>query len=693
MSASLVGLKRENIDDIYHIYCNHAAEVGFSVRKSQTKYNVAKVLVQKWFVCSCEGTRKKKTPNLMNKEAYKRPYITRTNCKAILKAKLNDEGVYEVFEHNMDHNHILSRKEWSYMHRSERSISSEKAVVIEDLVSSGLKATDSFRYMVYDAGGEHIIGHTKKDHLNFVNKLKMEAIEGGDAQTLIDNLSQQSAEDVDFFYRVKLDDDGRLCNVFWRDSMMKEDYMIYGDVVVFDTTYRTNRYNLICAPFVGINNHWKNVMFGCAFISNEKTESFEWLFEVFKKSMGGQSPITLFTDQDKAIANGIEKAFPTTRHRLCIWHLYQNAISHFGKLKSDKGFNEAFQKCLTGCSSGEEFEDCWRSMIEGYSLQDNSWFARLYCLREKWSTGYNKDFFSAGILSSQRSESTNHALGFNAKKTTSLSDFYIIFQKTVEQWRSTEAKDEFQCSRANPTSCLALTGLLKHASEVYTLTLFRFFESEFLKSISTSTKLLCEDGGFQTYQVTESDGITSHCVSFYAFGNLVSCSCKNFEECGLLCCHSLRILHAHSVPQIPDCYIKRRWRKFVKQDIWDKSDGNSTPKKFQKCAWRNQMMRKYYNLILKAQESEEARKAVEDGFNSVVPVVDALVTREKTSDAVEETCSSHQNVLDPSHSITKGRKKERIKAHQKTKKSKTSNPSSSTPSKEFGTKTPNPRSF
>jgi hypothetical protein len=104
-----------------------------------------------------------------------------------------------------------------------------------------------------------------------------------------------------------LDEKGKLRSLFWRDSMMMEDYGIFGDIVVFDTTYRTNRYNLICAPIVGINNHWNNCMFGCAFIGDEKIESFVWLLQTFKKSMGGKSPISIFTDQDAAMNNAINQ--------------------------------------------------------------------------------------------------------------------------------------------------------------------------------------------------------------------------------------------------------------------------------------------------------------------------------------------------------------------------------------------------
>ena len=71
---------------------------------------------------------------------------------------------------------------------------------------------------------------------------------------------------------MQVDQDNIMTNFFWRDGRSKIDYDSFGDVVIFDTTYQINRYNLICAPFVGINHHWKNALFGCAFLINETTE-------------------------------------------------------------------------------------------------------------------------------------------------------------------------------------------------------------------------------------------------------------------------------------------------------------------------------------------------------------------------------------------------------------------------------------
>ncbi|XP_074315011.1 protein FAR1-RELATED SEQUENCE 5-like [Silene latifolia] len=359
------------------------------------------------------------------------------------------------------------------------------------MTEARLPPTAQYRYLAAVCGGEEYVGHTKKDHLNFVHRLKMKVIARGDAQNVVDMLKKRATEDPSFFYKIKYDSENRVQNLFWRDAMMKEDYMIYYDVVIFDTTYRTNRYNLICGAFVGVNNHWSNVMFGCAFLSDEKEESFQWLFNTFNESMGGDVfPTSIFTDQDQAMSNAIKEVLPMSRHRLCQWHIQQNAMSHFGCLKHDTSFQTIFNKCLRGCYNVAEFESTWANMIYDYGLENDEWFQRLYEIREKWSTAYSKDFFSAGILSSQRSESTNHAIGFHANKTTSLTDFFGIYNDTIRRWRSEEEKNEFQCGRSTPSSNMSMVGLVKSASSLYTINLFKRFEEEFVYSLGTNVVLL-----------------------------------------------------------------------------------------------------------------------------------------------------------------------------------------------------------
>ena len=69
----------------------------------------------------------------------------------------------------------------------------------------------------------------------------------------------------------------------------------FGDVLTFDTTYRTNRYSMPLAMFVGFNNQLQNIVFAEALIRDEKAGTFEWVFEQFITCMCGKEPITIFT--------------------------------------------------------------------------------------------------------------------------------------------------------------------------------------------------------------------------------------------------------------------------------------------------------------------------------------------------------------------------------------------------------------
>lgn len=175
--------------------------------------------------------------------------------------------------------------------------------------AAGLKPSVGYKYLSHMTGGDEAVGYELRDQINFVGRLRMKDIEGGDARKVIEVLEEKSKTQEGFFYRALRSDseEKNLLALYWRDSMMKEDYDIYGDCVILDTTFRTNRYNLICAIIVGMNNHGSNCMLACAFLSDEKTETFEWLLRTFRKSMGGKAPITIFTDQDKAMAKAIKK--------------------------------------------------------------------------------------------------------------------------------------------------------------------------------------------------------------------------------------------------------------------------------------------------------------------------------------------------------------------------------------------------
>jgi hypothetical protein len=64
-------------------------------------------------------------------------------------------------------------------------------------------------------------------------------------------------------------EDNKVRNLFWPYGNSRASYEEYGDVISFDTTYATNRYNLKFSPFVGINGHNDNMLFARAVLSDE----------------------------------------------------------------------------------------------------------------------------------------------------------------------------------------------------------------------------------------------------------------------------------------------------------------------------------------------------------------------------------------------------------------------------------------
>ena len=100
----------------------------------------------------------------------------------------------------------------------------------------------------------------------------------------------EQERDPSFFFEIDTDEDCKLKRCFWADSACRRAYGSFDDVVVFDKTYNANKYGMIFAPLVGVNNHGQTVIFACAFLSDEKTESFVWLFELLKKSMPTNNP-------------------------------------------------------------------------------------------------------------------------------------------------------------------------------------------------------------------------------------------------------------------------------------------------------------------------------------------------------------------------------------------------------------------
>ncbi|XP_028783199.1 protein FAR1-RELATED SEQUENCE 5-like [Neltuma alba] len=621
-----------NEDEAYALYTKYAYQLGFS--KIRTKE----------YVCAKQGTKylDEGTSTSFTK------MNARTNCEAMVRFTIEVDGLWKITKLITEHNHELVKQEHRHLMRSARNIPSAKGDLINSMVTTGIRTKDVWSYLGEETHGFDNIGFSKKDCYNYVNKQKLKLIKAGDGKSLVNLLQSHQAEDPMFYYSVQFDEELHLTNVFWRDGRSTIDYDCFGDVVVFDTTYRTNKYDLICGPFVGINHHWQNVMFGCAFLMNESAESFEWLFDQFLKSMGNRPPQTIVTDQDAAMAKAIEKIFPNTRHRLCLWHISKNAPSHLGSLNCDSDFQSYFQKCMRMCDSEEEFEITWDEMIRKFELNDHKWLNRMYTIRHKWSTAFGKDMFSANIKSSQRSESTNSVLGEISTKKTSLTEFFLAFKKMVEKWRSSEGEEDFHNSQSIPSCAINRNRTLCHASKIYTKKIFKLFEREYLDGVGTLFKEIKRDGDIFYYELWV-DGKESKrwVVQFNSSNENVTCSCKKFESMGILCAHALRVYNIKCVTRVPDKYFLKRWSKNAKFSDCEHKEKYATSED-PKIVYRNSIMRSFYNLVLASQDHKETQDIMWDVINNGSQQVQERLRDLNKSNNVEKNKEIHCTIQDAS---------------------------------------------
>ncbi|KAK2661502.1 hypothetical protein Ddye_000076 [Dipteronia dyeriana] len=178
------------------------------------------------------------------------------------------------------------------------------------------------------------------------------------------------------------------------------DYSHFGDVVSFDTTYKTNKENRSFGVFVGLNHHRETVVFGTALMYDETMDSFIWLFKTFVWAMSEKIPKTILADQDVAMAKAISHVMPNTYHRLCTWNMMQNVLKHVnGVFRGLDEVKSILSKFIDEIEEENQFLIAWNEMLEKYNAYNNNWLKCIFNIQEKWAYAYVRHAWSAGMNS------------------------------------------------------------------------------------------------------------------------------------------------------------------------------------------------------------------------------------------------------------------------------------------------------
>ncbi|XP_022841930.1 protein FAR1-RELATED SEQUENCE 5-like [Olea europaea var. sylvestris] len=549
---------------MYDFYKKYAYVVGFPVKKRNSKKGDDEVVRYMTLTCSHEGGI-----NSNSSGSLKPQPTVKMGCKARIFGSSDTFGNWRINAVNLDHNHETSPSK-SRLYRCNRHLSAhvKRQLQVNDL--AGIPLHKSYNSVVVEADRYENMTCIEKDCRNYIEQVRCLRLGEGDAVAIQTYFSKVQAQSPGFFFSMDLDDDLRLRNVFWTDNWCRQAYKEFGDVVMFDTTYLTNKYDMPFAPFVGVNHHGQSTLLGCGLASSEDTGTFIWLFRTWLECIHYHAPHGIITDQDRAMQNAIQVVFPNTKHRLCLWHILKKLPEKFG-YQVDKGsiFGDIHGLVYDSQSTGE-FEDGWRTIIDTYELHDNDWLSGLYENRGHWVPCFFKTTFWASMSTTQRSESMNAFFDGYVHSKTSLKQFVKQYERALRNKVEKEFQVDFK-SFSQMVPCATQLEMEQQYQSVYTISKFREVQAEFTGKVYCDIQSTSKDSSKVTYEVRDTIMCEGHrrkktyTVSYERDECEIICNCHLFEFWGILCRHAITVLALNDVTHIPDKYILRRWRRDVRR--------------------------------------------------------------------------------------------------------------------------------
>ncbi|XP_031504039.1 protein FAR1-RELATED SEQUENCE 5-like isoform X2 [Nymphaea colorata] len=599
------GMQFDNEDDAYNFYNDYALGHGFSVRRSSWDKNAQGITVRKTFVCSKEGWK-----NSSGNPTTRKP-DTRCGCPARMVLRRLPNGKYFVRTFICDHNHPLASPSTSHLLRSHRKVTSSRSATSKLANNANIAPKKTYQHLVKVNDDHENVSFTPMDCRNHLRIKRTKTMKNSEICALFDYLQKKSSSDPGFYNTMQLDEDGYVTNVFWADSKSRVDYECFNDVLVFDTTLKINTDHWPFVQFVGVNHHSQSCVFGGAFLSDESIDSFEWLFRVFTEAMNGKHPQVVLTDIDNAIAVAVSHVWPNAHHRLCLWHIFQNAEKCIGHILNQKtGFKESFTRCIFQCEDDDTFRFAWEQMILVYNLEKNLWLQRLYKDKGKWALAYGRQYFCAGMISTQRVESMHATLKKCLYSCLTIFCFMEQYEAFVNGLRQSELEEDIKGFHTRPIT-LGMKILMQPA-DLYTPTAFEWLKKEVIEALNCSLEVDTPEANMQRYHVVwEGEEFPKRHEAYvtYNVGNkAVECTCKKYEFKGILCRHALKALDRENIKEIPESYIMRRWTKNAKIRMLNTSclSGSSVDDKCYVASRYQLMCRSLLHVADLASKNEEA---------------------------------------------------------------------------------------
>ena len=312
-------------ESVQMIIDSYAKQNGFVVNKGRKDLDPIdkSIMRRRGYVCWKSGNHQSK--KVENISLHRECTSYKTDCPWQASFYLSkNTNLIRLTKFIQDHNHQCDPKTIEF---APKNLQLPQQIIdkIEHYTTNGnLGAEQQYKLLVREYPQHKI---AKKNLYNAIQRFRGVRIhDETDAATMLLYLLKQREDDPDYVVIPRLEGPANeLTGLFWMTSQQCNDlWPKFHDVIVYDTTSKTNRYEMALSLFVAIDNNYKTRIVAQALTKYENQTDFNWILQCTLQATNNLPPKVLFTDSDPAIIAAVQVVYPQTRHLLCIYHLLEN---------------------------------------------------------------------------------------------------------------------------------------------------------------------------------------------------------------------------------------------------------------------------------------------------------------------------------------------------------------------------------
>jgi hypothetical protein len=280
------------------------------------------------------------------------------------------------------HNHLSSLHAMAHAGHRRRDIEARGIrKTIKDLTNTGVEPRRIYSTLTLNKSS--LV--SARDMYNHRNILQKEYLDG---LTPIEALMNELSQNQDFVYRTRVSASRELKGLFFATKDQITLFRASPDILLFDCTYRTNRYNMPLLHIAGVTATRKYFSVGFVFLSGETEEDYEWAIESFNSCVrydNLQLPNVVVTDKCLALKNALKTKLNVPQ-LLCLFHI-NRCVQHRIKQEfrttdldpTSEAYNQVIKQQETAfldwqrvvqAANEESYFEAWTSFLTTYSQYD-----------------------------------------------------------------------------------------------------------------------------------------------------------------------------------------------------------------------------------------------------------------------------------------------------------------------------------